>query len=393
MSPHTSANSSRSHPSRHDAAIAAPAADTGRAARRTARWQRWLRVQTIPDIHRVYDFLERVHVGGQPVTVLSWPSTRLHLFWPRALKALVPLANHLAMLGGLLAAPRSRAVVVREFDNVWFLLLAPAFWPFRRRLVLNINQNFSRPLGAGARARALKLIARMGFRMLWLDGAAALPDIRAHYPRLAVSVPLFPVPVHRDGAGVARAAGRFVVGLVGYFRADKGGVARAVSLARELSGVPGVTVAVGFWNEVQRSEFRAACADRVQTCSTFEPHDYHAFLARCHAVVVLAERDAYYYRHSGILMDCIGHGTLPVCPAYPLLESIVMRPVPVGAVYGEGASLRCVVWRLLSQYERLRANLALHAAARAPAQVGAALEELLRPYRAPHAGAAVAVNE
>lgn len=373
-------------PTDHDGRIAGP------------RWHRWLRLQAIPDIHDVYDFFRHVRVNGAPVTVLSWPSTRFHVFWPRALKKLLPAVNHAAMLLAVLCAPRERAVLVREFDNLWFLLLAPAFWPYRRRLVLNVNQNFSRALDAGLRGRALKLIGRLGFRLLWLDGGAALPEVRPHFPRLAVSSPYFPVarrrlsrpPLH--GARTARDDTASTLGLVGYFREDKGGVAKAMALAQELAGIPGVRVVAGFWNEAQRRQFAAAVHGDIATCSTYDSGDYHAFLSRCHAVVVLAEREAYYYRHSGILMDCIAHGTLPVCPDYPLLRSIVTRPVPVGAVYGEHESLRCVVLRVLSQYQRLRGNFAAHAAVRHPAQVSEALEELLRPRRAARAGRVAAAE-
>ncbi|HWI15680.1 MAG TPA: hypothetical protein VNT02_15555, partial [Burkholderiales bacterium] len=339
--------------SQHDVNMAAttqPRTDAPSAA--TARWwHRLLRIEPIPDIHAVYDFFDGVAVDGLPVTVLSWPATRFHVFWPRPLKKLLPLINHAAMLLGLLRSPRSRPAVVREFDSVWFLFFSPGFWLARHRLVLNINQNITTPPGHGAGARALRILSRMGFRFLWLDGAAALPDVRAHFPRLHVSTPLFPVMSRRRAAHDAHRDAGFTVGLVGYFREDKGGVAKAVALAQKLATIPGVTVAAGFWNETQRREFSVR-APQIETCSTYETADYHAFLDRCHAVVVLVEREAYYFRHSGILMDCISHGTLPICPSYPLLESIVMRPVPVGTVYGEHENLRCVVWRVLAQYER-----------------------------------------
>jgi hypothetical protein len=189
-------------------------------------------------------------------------------------------------------------------------------------------------------------------------------------------------------SGNAQRGEKFTVGLVGYFREDKGGVAKAVALAHTLGRIPGVQIAAGFWNDAQREQFCASAAPHIETCSTYERADYQRFLARCHAVVVLAERDAYYYRHSGILMDCIAHGTLPVCPSYPLLESIITRPDPVGATYGEGEKLRSVVSRVLFDYKRLRGNLAAHAAARTPHQVGAALEDMLvgRPAARARAG-------
>lgn len=356
------------------------------------RWHRWLGVQPIPDIHAVYAFFDKVAVHGVAVQVLSWPSTRYHLFWPRPLKLLLPALNHIVMIGGLLRTKPRQPIVVREFDSFWFLLVAAPFWFVRRRLVLNVNQNFACPVGQGPRARAFRLLSRIGFRFLWLDGGAALADIRAHYPRLTVATPLFPVTKHYSSTGDPRPNTPFTVGLVGYFRADKGGVAKAAALAQKLSTIPGVQVAAGFWNDDQRDEFRRAAGAHIETCCTYDAADYHAFLDRCHAVVIVAERDAYYYRHSGILMDCIAHGTLPICPAYPVFESIVMRPVPVGAVYRPSENLRCVVWRVLAQYDRLRANFAVHAAVRNAGEVAAALEDMQPAERRAGSRAAIAVK-
>jgi hypothetical protein len=91
-------------------------------------------------------------------------------------------------------------------------------------------------------------------------------------------------------------------------------------------------------------------------------------------------------------MDCIAHGALPICPSYPLLESIITRPKPVGATYGEDEKLRCVVMRVLAQYHRLRGNLAAHAAARTSDHVSAALENMLRPGPAAGDRAAIAIK-
>jgi hypothetical protein len=382
--PASSALKARVAPHRHGAAATAarapkPADPAPRPVPPQRRWQRWLRIEPIADIHAAYDFFRDVTVHGHPLHVVSWPSTRHHIYWPRALRVLLPPLNHLAMLLGALRAPKDAVLLVREFDNLWLLLLAPAFWPLRRRMVLNINHNFRRPPGRGLAGWALRAVARLGFRMLWLDGAAALPDVRPSCPRLEVATPWFPVSALRPHAHPApRTAADMLVGIVGYFREDKGGLDKLLDVTRELHAVPGVRVAVGFWNESQRLRFTAAADAGIATCSTFAARDYHAFLARCDALVILAEADAYYYRHSGILMDTIGHGTIPICPAYPLLTSIVTQPAAVGAVYGSPEDLSAVVQRVIAQRDRLAANFRLHARARNCAQVGAALEALLR---------------
>jgi hypothetical protein len=64
----------------------------------------------------------------------------------------------------------------------------------------------------------------------------------------------------------------------------------------------------------------------------------------------------------------------------------------VGATYGDGEKLRCVVMRVLAQYHGLRENLAAHAAARTSDHVSAALEDMLRPGSAARDRAAIAIK-
>jgi hypothetical protein len=58
----------------------------------------------------------------------------------------------------------------------------------------------------------------------------------------------------------------------------------------------------------------------------------------------------------------------------------------------ESENLRCVVWRVLAQYDRLRANFAAHAAARTADEVSAALEDLDHPRHGARDSTAVAAK-
>lgn len=344
-------------------------------------WHKVLRIEQIPDIHGVYSFFAGLRPRRRPLAIVSWPSTRYHVFWPAFAKRAIPALNHLLMAPRLLAARSSGGLVlVREFDNLWILLLLPLLLTMRSRTLLNINQNFSPPLGRGLRARSLGLLVRLGFNFLWLDGEVARRDIAQAYPGIRLITAPFPVAA---GARATRTPWRgdrpFVVGFVGYFRAEKGGVARVVEAAEAVAGAHGVQVRIGFWNDAQRATAAAAAGAGIELVNTYEPAQYHRFLSGCDAVVILAERSGYYYRHSGILMDCINHGVIPVCPRYPVFQSIVNRPEKVGAVYGDLAELRTAVESVMRDHARLCAGFARYVALRSARNVTLAIERCMAP--------------
>ncbi len=344
-------------------------------------WQKLLRIERIPDIHGVYCFFDGLRPGRRPLAVVRWPSTRYHVFWPAFAKRAIPALNHVLMAPRLLSARRSGGLVlVREFDNLWTVLLLPVLLTMRSRTLLNINQNFSPPLGRGLQSRALRLLVRLGFNFLWLDGEAARKDVEQAYPGIRLITAPFPVmPAARKARAPWQADRPYVVGFVGYFRAEKGGVARVVEAAEMLAGAPGVQVRIGFWNDAQRSAAAGATRSGIELVNTYEPAQYHRFLSACDAVVILADRSGYYYRHSGILMDCINHGVIPVCPRYPVFESIVSRPEEIGATYGDLAELRAAVESAMRDHARLCAGFARHVALRSPRNVTRAIERCMAP--------------
>ncbi len=340
---------------------------------------RLLRIEPIEDIHRLYWFFARTTVFGERLIVASWPSTRYHIYWPASLKRSVPLFNHCALVAQILRArPWKRTVLVREFDNVLLLASAPLLWWFRRNLVFNINANFPLPLGGGLRGSAMRLLARMGFRFILLDGENVRDTLARVFPGLRLATPPLPLVAYED-AGLRRRhepPGRFTLGFVGNFRADKGGIAKALEAISHALRIDGVAVRAGFWNPVQQAEFARTVDPRVEVCSTFSEQEYHDFIGGCDALVLLAEKNAYYYRHSAILCECIGHATIPICPDYPVFRSIVEHPVPIGMLYESMGDLARAIDEARASQDVLQSHFSAHAQGRSVARVGAEIEAL-----------------
>jgi hypothetical protein len=308
------------------------------------------------DIHSAYAFLETLVLGNSPVTVAKWPSTRYHVYWPNWLKRPLTLAyNHLALAAQIArGALAGRVVIVREFNNVLLLLLLPLIWPLRSQLLLNINDNLA-PENSRVSRLSLVVLRRLGFRMLLLDGEAVPAGLLRKHAPIRLLTPYFAVSDRRRSARPHGLDGKLVVGFVGYFRRDKGGLEALVEAVRKLRSVPGVMMALGYWNREQVEALPADVKESVLLRETLRHEDYSEFLYSCDAVVVLAS-ESYRLRHSGILVDTLSRGTLAICPAFPLLSCQALRPVPVGATYGSLADLPEAVKAVQENRARLLRN-------------------------------------
>ena len=339
--------------------------------------RRFVDVQPMPggDHHESLNFLEDVEVRGNKVAVARLPSLYLYVDWPRWLRPLVPLLNHFVLAAQVLAGLREgRYVVVREFRNGPFLAVAPLLWWFRRRLVLNINGNVPTSKSSVVSALGFKLLVAAGFRFMLFDGEIARPSLLARYPRLKLVAPLLCVPNRRPPAATPpHGEGAFILGLVGNFRAEKGGVESAWQLIDLLADIPGIRLSIGYRDKSLADKLPA---DRVIMRYTGDYGDYLDFIRSCDAMLIVADAEAYELRHSGVIIDSVAQSTLVLCPAYPIFASVVSRPNPVGLTYASLDGLPIAVQAAMCRARELRGNFADYYRARSVDQVGTALTRL-----------------
>ncbi len=227
-----------------------------------------LRIEPTDDIHEPYRFLEEVSLDGKPVLVAKWPSTRYHIYWPGWLKRPLTLVyNHFSLLAQIASGMRRRRiVVVREYSDFGMALSAPLLWPWRHRIILNVNDNFAPQVGAVSRA-SLYFLRRSGFRLMLLDGEHVRGDLLRRMGDMRLLTPYFSVPDKRHGRRPREDRhAPFRVGFVGYFRPDKGGVTALAEAIRKLQQVPGVEVALGYRTRAQGIGCRRTCA-RSSSCA------------------------------------------------------------------------------------------------------------------------------
>ncbi|MGE5526762.1 MAG: hypothetical protein ACM3SS_23840 [Rhodospirillaceae bacterium] len=344
-----------------------------------------LRIVPTDDIHEAYRFLEHVRLDGKPVLVAKWPSTRYHIYWPNWLKRPATLVyNQMSLLVQIVRGlAQSRVVIVREYTNFAMALVAPLLWPFRNRIIFNVNDNLAPQLNLLSRA-SLQLMRRWGFHIMLLDGAHVQRDLEARLGTMRLLTPYFSVPDRREHSAAREPRNRFRVGFVGYFRPDKGGVQTLAGAIRELQQLPDLEVALGYWNRGQVEQLPDDIRATLVLRDTLHYQDYLAFLSACDAIVVLAT-PAYLMRHSGVLVDSVSRGTPVLCPDYPLLAFQVLQPVPVGVTYSALDELPQRVQEVRARHTELKRNFEEYFRVRSANSVSAQLARQWVEYARPRA--------
>ncbi|HWI15872.1 MAG TPA: hypothetical protein VNT02_16520, partial [Burkholderiales bacterium] len=343
------------------------------------------RIDPTDDIHEAYRFLEDVQLDGRPVLVARWPSTRYHIYWPNWVKRPITLVyNQLALLAQMARGlAQGRVVIVREYTNFAMALVAPFLWPWRDRIIFNVNDNLAPQLGLLSRA-SLQLMRRWGFCIMLLDGAEVQGDLERRLGEMRLLTPYFAVPDRRERSARTNTRRAFRVGFVGYFRPDKGGVTALADAIRALQRLPDVEVALGYWNRGQVEQLPGDVRAQLLLRETLRYPDYLAFLAACDVIVVLAT-PAYLMRHSGVLVDSVSRGTPVLCPDYPLLAFQALRPVPVGTTYATLQDLPDRVQEVKARHRELKHNFEEYFRARSSRSVGAQLAQQWHAHTRPRA--------
>lgn len=309
------------------------------------------------DAHRVLsEAFRRTTIEGRTGVVIEAPFIKVGSDFRFVRVLLLVLGAPLMALRAIWNSRGGSPLVIREFSNaVGILLLIPLF-PLRRRVYFNINHNLK---GFPARfPEALRLLAKSGFNFIMFDGH----DIAREIPR-EVSKRFFvgPFPVAPFVSAHRVPDRACTVGLVGDFRGEKASKEVLVNILARLAQIPDTVVKLG----VRGAGTIDSLSASVEVVRTKEAQDYFRFLKSVDIVVILAEANAYYARHSGTIMDAIASHAVVVAPDLPVFRQQISSPAIVGLVYRSVDELPEVVGQARAELSDLRARQASYVAGRA----------------------------
>lgn len=333
--------------------------------------------------------LEATRCTGLPIQIITLmevvPPARWS-GWPRkAAKKLGLLVVHFVLAWDILRLPRGHFGLVREFLSVPTLLIWPAVWFRRRRLLFVVNHNFDFAMCSRVHRLALRLLWLAGIRLLCFESTAALAELgfTSNSPQ-AFSIPT-PLPESR----LPRAAVFHeppVIGVVGSVRSEKGfddllRVLTEASRDGELSA--------RFLIGTNDANARRRCAELGwETVDTTLPEDYFAAMSRCDVLVFNYRQPEYFFRISGVVADAISAGTFVVTPNCPGIVSQISEPTRVGIAFSSMDDLPAVLARALKlAAETPREAYDEQIAARGPACLAKRLREIFQTFES--AGATI----
>jgi hypothetical protein len=245
-------------------------------------------------------------------------------------------------------------VIVREFRNGPLVCFSWFLWPFRKKILLNINGNIPVEGGGRASAIAFRVLTLMRFRFMLLDGQVARDRLLRRFPKLHLTTPLFCVQDRREAISPnARRSSRFRLGLVGNFRAEKGGLESVRDTIHMLADVPNVEIAIGYRDNTLKERLPK---ESVLLRYTGARADYIDFVRSCDAMLFFGDAAAYQVRHSGALLDCLGQRVPSIAPDFLLFRSVLSFPCSVGITYRRPEEIRGAVETMISRRAEFATN-------------------------------------
>ena len=278
------------------------------------------------------------------------------------------LLRHIALVPRCLKKASSPHILIREFSSVPLLLVFPFLLPLRKKLFFMVHQNIQWAAQRKCENIALSALSKMGARWAILetqdfpgfmsrrssrtkaDGKYNIPSeknlvlphpvprspLREGCPQGGEGSPAHPVPRSPLREGCPQGGeGSPVIGVVGYYRAEKG-MDELVGLLKEKlstcrgeakgrSRTFGILLGVPNPDEVKHLD--------VETIDTSTDEAYREMISRCDVLVQNGAADSYFYRASGPIADAAACGTAVVAPGFPLIRHQLTSPVSIGEVF------------------------------------------------------------
>jgi hypothetical protein len=235
-------------------------------------------------------------------------------------------------------------LIVYGFSTEFWLLawVSSLFWT--KNVYLQNHHNIQQACVNPGMKFLLKVYTWLGYRYIVNETASILKNIGYSEQQISqyISLP-FPVIPEATKKILELEETPKKVGIVGQIRKGKQ-IEETLNLLINLQDKLNYTLVVGTNNLSFSEEINL---EKVKLFNTDNREDYLAVLAACDVIVLNYEQEKYYYRCSGVAADAIGVHTYVICPDYPLMQSQILSPSPVGLVYHHETELESILQQVL----------------------------------------------
>lgn len=276
------------------------------------------------DLHKFYDFCPAIFSSANlNISVIKTLASRYHSNY-KLIKYFILIADIFYLATMTVKCRKSDFIFFREFNTISFLILAAFIFPFKKRILLNVNHNFQRCKTSRTHQQIIGFLDKIGFVFFCFEDNSSPIALNNH----VITIP-FPI-INDDLAVTASSISRekINVGVVGAIRKEKNIPILLEALTQQCSDDYNLILGC------DDNELLACYRDRGWTVyNTLDYDDYLKAMNVSDILVFNYSKDDYFYRHSGVLTDGIINKKIVIAPAYPYFSKQLKSPVTIGLTF------------------------------------------------------------
>jgi hypothetical protein len=283
-----------------------------------------------PDPHiSLNEGFKRLKINGEKIVFVKSRIINLHSK-SYLIKLILVLIRSLIQLYDIFLSiiKFRRIIIVREFSNNAMLLFSPILFLCRKQILFNINHNLI-DLNLNSFS-PIKIMCRMGFRFLLLDGSFAVSSFPKSI-RTQFLTPYFPLTRRVNKSyKISIKKKKRILGIAGNARLKRINVVRIHKIIINLAKIKNweIRISNSFNTNNDLKNIK-----NIKFFNTKSHQKYLKFLSSCDAILILANKKDYFYRNSGSIIDSISCGAVPIVRRFPVFISQINKPVKIGLTY------------------------------------------------------------
>lgn len=249
-------------------------------------------------------------------------------FLQRIMNVLGSIITHFRLLKMQKEIKSYDLFIIQDFLNIPLILVWPFIFSVRRKLLFVVNHNVQRCEQSLLEYMCFKALTFFGCRFLLLE----FQNEQLNMPLLRGATQHLTLPfliTQTNVASNSKQKEMKVIGVIGYQRKEK-------KVDDLLEHVDKITIKLNAKFVVGTPNLAILKTIKNPNCELIDTtnfKDYMRAIKTCDIVVFNYDSYDYYWRHSGIIAECVAEGKYVICPSFPLLRSQINWPQPVGMCF------------------------------------------------------------
>ena len=260
----------------------------------------------------------------------------------------------------ILLSKNNQKVLVREFSTLYLFLLFPLVFIGRKKFIYVVNHNLQLAQNSFLQKIILRFLYRIGTRFLLFESSYGMHTIRKiSNNHQEIIAPLFVskeinISSEYDTKLIKtinefKSKNNILISIPGRPSYSKG----SFTLLKYLINFIELNANSKFRFLVPNSLYKLIDLNNYIKEYFFCPPDdsqnyYHQIISLSDLALFNYEYKYYYFRHSGVVLDCLSNKTAVICPNFPLLNNMINYPVNVGITFDELNKLEYILKNDLS---------------------------------------------